>query len=89
MAISQSPQVNPPLSTDKELTDYSAILQRLFKQLFQAAHTHVGKNGILMTVPTASQGSIGDVVIGIVSGTAYIFFKVTDTDWYKISGTHV
>jgi len=89
MSLSQQPIITPPQEGDKTLTDYSGILQRLFSQLFQAAHVHVGKNGVITANPTPAQGSAGDILLGVVSGTAYLFFKVDSTTWYKISGTKV
>ena len=89
MALTQSPVVAPPQPQDKELTDYSSILQRLFSQLFQVAHVHVGKNGVMKAFPTSKDGAIGDILLAVVSGTAYVCFKTDDTHWFKIAGTGV
>lgn len=84
MALSQGLPVVPPIESDKQLIDYSAIIRRGFDTLFQAAHNHVGKNGILTTAPTPNMGQVGDILIGVVSGSAYIYFKTGDTTWFRL-----
>jgi hypothetical protein len=84
MALSQGLPVVPPLESDKQLIDYSAIIRRGFDTLFQAAHNHVGKNGILTSAPTSNMGNVGDILLAVVSANAYIYFKVNDTDWYRL-----
>lgn len=82
--IKQQKPISPPIETDKKLVDYSSIIQDNLRTLFQAGHTHVGSSGVLTTAPTHSQGSIGDIVIAVVSGSAYIYFKTSTTQWYRL-----
>lgn len=84
MSLANGLPVVPPSDQDKSLTDYSAIIRRNFDTLFQAAHVHVGKNGILTSHPTPTQGQVGDILIGVVSGSAYIYFKTGDTTWFRL-----
>lgn len=67
MSIPNNLPVVPPSDEDKKLVDYSAIIRRGFDTLFQAAHSHVGKNGILTSAPTPNMGQVGDILIGVVS----------------------
>lgn len=82
--LKQQKPVSPPLDSDKKLVDYSSIIQDDFAKLFQVAHSHVGSNGVLTAAPTTNQGSIGDIVIAVVSGSAYIYFKTSTTQWYRL-----
>jgi hypothetical protein len=89
MALIQPRQVVPPIIEDKQLQDFASVIQSDFAALFQAGHTHVGKNGVRTSFPASNEGMVGDIVLGIVNGTAYLFFKTTSKDWYKVSGVHV
>lgn len=82
--IKQQKPVVPPLESDKKLVDHSSIVQDNMAKLFQAAHTHVGSNGVLTAAPASNQGSIGDIVVAVVSGSAYIYFKTSATQWYRL-----
>jgi len=84
MALSQTAQIVPPLDTDKQLVDFANIIQRNLATLFQAGHVHVGSNGVLTAAPTSTQGGIGDILIGLVGGSAYIYFKTDKTTWYRL-----
>lgn len=89
MALSQTSPVVPPLDSDKKLIDFASIIQKNLLTLFLSGHFHVGSNGILTSFPLSNQGATGDILIGVVNGTAYLFFKATSKDWYKIAATHV
>lgn len=82
--IKQQKPISPPIETDKKLVDYSSIVQDNLRVLFQLGHAHVGSNGVLTAAPTSNQGSIGDIVIAVVSGSAYIYFKTSATQWYRL-----
>lgn len=82
--IKQQKPISPPLETDKKLVDYSAIMQDNLRALFQVGHAHVGANGVLPAAPAKNEGSIGDIVIAVVSGSAYIYFKTSATQWYRL-----
>jgi hypothetical protein len=84
MPISQQTPVVPPSDQDKGLIDFASVIRRNLSTLFQAAHAHVGVQGILKTAPTANQGAVGDILLGVVSGSAYIYFKTDDTTWYRL-----
>lgn len=82
--IKQQKPVAPPIDTDKKLTDYSSIIQDNLRILFQFGHAHVGSNGVLTAAPSKNDGSIGDIVIAVVSGSAYIYFKTSSAQWYRL-----
>lgn len=84
MSLSQQTPVVPPTPQDKELVDFSSIIRRNLSTLFQAAHFHVGGSGVLTTPPTQNQGAVGDILIGVVAGSAYIYFKTDSTTWYRL-----
>lgn len=84
MSLPNGLPVVPPGDEDKKLVDYSSVLRRNCDILFQAAHYHVGKNGILTSAPTSNMGNVGDILLAVVSANAYIYFKVNDTDWYRL-----
>lgn len=82
--LKQQKPISPPIDVDKKLVDYSAIVQDNLSKLFQAAHFHVGSNGVLAAAPAKNEGSIGDIVIAVVSGSAYLYFKTSATQWYRL-----
>lgn len=82
--IKQQQPISPPIETDKKLVDYSSILQNNLRTLFQFGHAHVGTNGVLTSAPASNQGSIGDIVVAVVSGSAYLYFKTSTTQWYRL-----
>lgn len=82
--IKQQKPISPPIDSDKKLVDYSSILQDNLSRLFQVGHSHVGSNGVLTAAPASNTGSIGDIAIAVVSGSAYIYFKTSATQWYRL-----
>lgn len=82
--IKQQKPISPPIETDKKLVDYSSIIQDNLRALFQVGHIHVGSNGVLTAAPASNQGSIGDIVVAVISGSAYIYFKASTTQWYRL-----
>lgn len=83
MSLSQKNPVTPPLESDRQLTDFASIIQDNLRQLFQNGHVHLGQNGVLTSAPTANDGQPGDVMLGVVSGTAYIFIKTDRRTWWQ------
>jgi len=82
--ISQGLRVVPPTDGDSKLIDFSGIIQRNLVTLFQAGHTHVGQNGVLSAFPAKTDGQVGDILIAVVSGSAYLCFKVSSSQWYRL-----
>lgn len=83
MSLSQGLKVVPPTPEDKQLIDFSGIIQRNLDTLFQSGHIHVGVNGVLSAAPTSKQGNVGDIMIGVISGVAYLFVKTDSSTWWK------
>lgn len=71
--------VNPPGDSDREsLTDYSAVIQLTFDDLYQAAHDH----RVLTADPKANDGSIQTVSI-VDNGTNVYLVVKTKRGWFK------
>lgn len=81
MALGQQRPVTPP--TQSDLTDFAGIIQQNLSALFQAAHVHVGQNGPFTADPKPTDGAVGDVVMGVVAGSAYLYIKTGRTQWFK------
>jgi hypothetical protein len=79
MARQQRRPLAPPLETDKLFRDYTAVIQDNLDELFNVAHVHT----VRTTVPLASEGSVGDIVIVNLTGTYYIYAKVDSAVWKK------
>lgn len=84
MAISQNIKVVPPIQQDPQLVDFANSIQVNLQALFQAGHVHVGKQGVLAAAPTSHMGGVGDILIGVVGGSAYIYFKTDSKTWYRL-----
>jgi hypothetical protein len=83
MSLSQQKPVSPPITTDRQLVDYSSVIQDNLRTLFQAGHVHLGQNGVLTAAPTAQDGNQGDIILAVISGVAYIYIKTDRTHWWK------
>jgi hypothetical protein len=78
VSLQQSQPVVPPQPTDKNLRDFSQIIQQSMMALFQAAHVHK----IVTSDPAANTGNIGDIYL--VDGmNKYIAIKF-NSGWFKI-----
>lgn len=86
MSLSQQKQIAPPVATDRQLVDYSSVIQDNLRALFQAGHVHLGLNGVLTAAPTSKDGNPGDIILGVISGVAYVFIKTDRTTWWKSPG---
>lgn len=84
MSLSQGQKVTPPIQQDPELVDFSQLIQGNLQTLFQAAHVHVGQQGVLSAAPTSNMGGVGDILIAVVSGSAYLYFKTDAKTWYRL-----
>jgi hypothetical protein len=84
MALRQAQPIKPPVTEDKGLIDFAEVIQRSFTLLFQDGHAHVGAQGILTVNPKSTDGDVGDILIGNISGSIYLFFKVTTNTWYRL-----
>ncbi len=82
--MAQKRKVTPPIPTDKELVDFSSIVQGSLEDLFGSAHVHVGQNGVLTAAPAANEGAVGDIVIVNVAGTVSLYFKPAKAQWYHL-----
>lgn len=83
MSIAQEQPIVPPQATDKVLIDFSGIIQKSFSALFQAGHLHVGRNGPITAEPLSTDGTPGDVTIGVVAGSVYLYVKIDRSHWYR------
>lgn len=82
MARKQKTPLVPPILDDKKsLSDYSSIIQRNFEDLFNDDHTH----NLKTTVPSSTDGSPQDIIIVNLSGTYYLYVKVSTTLWKRIA----
>lgn len=70
----------PPLAGDKELTDFTSVVQSNLDDLHQLAHTHAIKN----YAPSNTEGNIGDMVPVNIVGTHYLYVKVANTTWKRV-----
>jgi len=71
-----------PLPPDRESLDqYSAIIQGIFEQLFEAGHTHAVKT----TAPASNEGQVGDIYLVNVSGTYSIYAKFPSVGWKSVT----
>jgi len=83
MAERQSQPISPPLNVDKEsLSDYSAILQDNFTQLFQIAHRHK----ILTSAPASNEGNVGDIFL-VESGGTFSLYAKFSSGWKSVALT--
>lgn len=83
MAIAQEQPIVPPIATDKFLLDFAKIIQANVRELFQAAHNHVSRNGVLTAAPKPTDGNPGDILIGQISGSTYLFVKADRSHWFR------
>lgn len=83
MPLGQDQPVVPPVQTDKFLTDFSRLIQANLATLFGAAHVHVGRNGPITSEPKPTDGSPGDITIGVIGGSTYLFVKTDRSHWFK------
>jgi len=68
----QSEPLAPPLSNDQQtLSDYSSVVQRNLKSLFEFAHSHRYKT----TIPTSNEGDVGDIYLVENSSTFKLYAK--------------
>ena len=80
--LTQRTKLSPPLAADKEsLADYSAVLQGIFDQLFEASHIH----SIRTTAPASNEGSPGDVQLVVVGGVYSIYAKFPTVGWKSVT----
>jgi hypothetical protein len=79
MAKQQRRPLAPPLETDKLFRDYTSVIQSNFDDIFNDAHTHP----LRTSIPLATEGIIGDIVLVNLLGTYYIYAKVDNAVWKK------
>jgi hypothetical protein len=78
MSLQQSQLVVPPQPTDKNLRDFSQIIQASLASLFQAGHVHK----IITSDPSSNTGNVGDIYL-IDGINKYIAVKF-NSGWFKI-----
>ena len=89
MSLSQAQRVTPPEPSDPQLVNFSGVIENNLQTLFQSGHVHVGTNGVVSVVPSPTSGNVGDIIMGVIGGTPYLFFKTAPTTWFQIAGTAV
>ena len=76
--IQQSQPIVPPQPSDRNLRDFSQVIQQSMMALFQAGHVHK----LVTSDPSSNTGNIGDIYL--VDGTnKYIAVKFS-SGWFKI-----
>lgn len=83
MSLTQRQKVVPPVPSDSRLLDYSQGIQLNLSGLFEAAHVHP----VQTSAPTASAGNPGDILIVNLSGSVFLYVKVTTSSWFKVALT--
>ena len=76
--IQQPLPVVPPQPSDRNLRDFSQVIQQCMMALFQAGHVHK----IVTSDPSANSGNIGDIYL-IDGASKYIAVKF-NSGWFKI-----
>ena len=61
------------------------VVQKSFDQLFGFAHDHL----VRTAAPTSRDGMSGDLVPVNLSGTYYLYVKMTSTVWARVALTAV
>lgn len=61
------------------------VVQKSFEQLFGFAHDHL----VRTTAPTSREGTPGDMTPVNLSGTYYLYIKMTSTVWARVALTAV
>lgn len=86
MASPQEFPVSPPLPGDREaLLDFSEVVQRNTKALFDLSHTHYVRD----TVPTVDELDPGVPAVVNLSGTFYLYVRVSATQLARVALTLV
>lgn len=83
MAKTQERPMAAPSEDDRELKDYTAVLQLNLESLFGDAHDHTPRSA----APSVNDGRPGDVwPVDDGSGTVRLYFK-TKSGWFYVTGT--
>lgn len=85
MATTQQFQVQPPTGDDGKLEDFSEIIQRNVSRLFDLSHEHP----VRTSTPTVNDLTIGVPVTVLISGTYYLYVKVSTTQLARVALTLV
>jgi hypothetical protein len=86
MASPQEFPLAPPLPHDREtLQDFAEVAQRNLRDLFELSHEHT----IRTTEPLASELQAGVPVVVNLSGTYYLYVRVSDTQVARVALTVV
>ena len=56
------------------------VIQRNFQDLFEYAHEH----SFRITIPSASEGTVGDLVLVYINNTCYLYAKLP-VGWKKVT----
>lgn len=79
MAKQQRQEVAPPMEQDAQFQDFASVIQSNLVDLFQVAHDHP----IRTSVPTNSDGNIGDIIVVQTGGNYYLYCKVSADTWKR------
>lgn len=86
MSSQQEFQVVPPLEYDRELLrDFAEIIQRNLKNLFDLSHSH----SVRTTAPTVKELEVGVPVTVNLSGSYYLYTRVSSTQMVRVGLTLV
>jgi len=59
------------------------VIQRNLEDLFHCAHTH----DLRTTAPSSNEGSVGDIIPVLLSGTGYLYIKFPNIGWKRITAS--
>ena len=85
MARSQQEQKIVPVEFDAQgLDKLTTLIQLNFERVYDNLHTH----GVKTAAPASTDGAIGDVFLVDLSGTPYIYAKLS-SGWARVALTYI
>ena len=74
--------VSPPLALDVQtLKDYTSVIQKNLRDLFNTSHNHP----LMTSAPANTDGNIGDVILVQLDTSPYLYIRFPDPlGWKRI-----
>lgn len=80
--LSQRSKIVPPQSVDiGNLQDFASVIQQAFDEVFEDAHIHT----VRTSAPSETEGSVGDVMIVVLSSVGYLYVKCPTIGWKRVA----